>query len=634
MNPTASTSNSRSLVLVDTSVLLIDPDVLVRVVGNNGIPFITKTVLDEIDFNKKNQDQSVSHNARYILRELSELPSSEMSALPGGKPICTGDTVRQFTFLGKSIFVLARDQFRERGNDAKIIEVAKDYGMIVITRDAGFKVRAETEGLESHLWSEKNRPQATPQQTVQQPSPTGQGILPFGLPGTPVSVRDVQLPVSMIPVSGQSVTTRDHGTVRLTSVLSSGGEGTIFETDLRGMVCKVYRSDRLTAHRQQKVELMLSRKIDRPGICWPVDVALNQKNEFVGYLMPKAKGKPVQTSMFVKPVLEKSFPNWKRRDLVNLCGAFLDHVAYLHNLNILIGDINPLNLLVDTNSNQLSIVDTDSFQIEGFPCAVGTVNFTAPEIQGKNYEEFLRTKLHELFAVATMLFMILHPGKPPYAQQGGGNPADNIRAMDFPYGFGGESSGKAPEGPWQRIWSNLPFKLKEAFSKTFKKNERIEVAEWRELIKAYLWGIDKGYNSNDLFPLTFKIRDPITVPCGKCGTQFTQSKEFVDKLASQGKPCYCGTCYSNTKLEILARKSKVANQQINGGSTEKPKGTNTSFGGGWSPPPSSSRPPPGRRPASASSRPSSNTGPGWSRNTGRSQPQSGGLLSWILKLFK
>lgn len=213
MNQTATTTNSRSLVLVDTSVLFIDPDVLVRVVGNNGIPFITKTVLDEIDFNKKNQDQSVSHNARYILRELSELPSSEMSALPGGKPICTGDTVRQFTFLGKSIFVLARDQFRERGNDAKIIEVAKDYGMIVITRDAGFKVRAETEGLESHLWSEKNRSQATHQQTVQQPSPSGQVIPPFGLPGTPVSVRDVQLPVSMIPVSGQAVITRDHGTV-------------------------------------------------------------------------------------------------------------------------------------------------------------------------------------------------------------------------------------------------------------------------------------------------------------------------------------------------------------------------------------------------------------------------------------
>ncbi|RML94152.1 hypothetical protein APX70_07765, partial [Pseudomonas syringae pv. maculicola] len=64
------------------------------------------------------------------------------------------------------------------------------------------------------------------------------------------------------------------------------------------------------------------------------------------------------------------------------------------------------NLLVTQDSTKLWMVDTDSFQIEGFPCPVGTVNFTAPEIQGVNYGTFMRTKEHELFAVATMLFMI------------------------------------------------------------------------------------------------------------------------------------------------------------------------------------------------------------------------------------
>ena len=94
-----------------------------------------------------------------------------------------------------------------------------------------------------------------------------------------------------------------------------------------------------------------------------------------------------------------------------------------------------MNLLVTEDSTNIWMVDTDSFQIENFPCPVGTVNFTAPEIQGRKYPEFLRSKEHELFAVATMLFMLLHPGKPPYSQQGGGSPSDNIKAMDFPYRF-------------------------------------------------------------------------------------------------------------------------------------------------------------------------------------------------------
>ena len=36
-------------------------------------------------------------------------------------------------------------------------------------------------------------------------------------------------------------------------------------------------------------------------------------------------------------------------------------------MNILVGDINAHNLLVTQDSTKLWMVDTDSFQIEGFP---------------------------------------------------------------------------------------------------------------------------------------------------------------------------------------------------------------------------------------------------------------------------
>ena len=123
-------------------------------------------------------------------------------------------------------------------------------------------------------------------------------------------------------------------------------------------------------------------------------------------------------------------------------------------------------------------VDTYSFQIREFLCPVGTVAFCAPEIQGKNFSTFRRTQAHENFAVATLLFMLLVPGKQPYAQQGGGTPGENIRRQDFSYPLKEKSNRKAPEGPWRFIWSNLPYRAKEAFYETFAENRRRTVRQW------------------------------------------------------------------------------------------------------------------------------------------------------------
>ena len=151
--------------------------------------------------------------------------------------------------------------------------------------------------------------------------------------------------------------------------------------------------------------------------------------------------------------------------------------------------------------------DTDSFQIENFPCPVGTVNFTPTEIQGKNYADFLRTVDQELFAVATMLFMILFPGKPPYSQQGGGSPAENIKSKNFPYRYfkeygkeNPEVSGKtAPQGTWQFIWANLPNAIREAFFNTFRDDKRTGVDEWTSLLVNYRNRLERGSLPNELF---------------------------------------------------------------------------------------------------------------------------------------
>jgi serine/threonine protein kinase len=648
---------------VDTNVLLEDPAVLVRIRQRGGLPFLTSTVLDELDFNKdvnkrvnkptNNADvkraAENARNAQFIFREFNSAASSRLTALPTGEPLVDGDILTRVGFKDGPVFLVGRDEFRSRSNnDAKIIELAKDYKMVLITRDKGMKVRAEALGVDVALWtgpevSKKHREvrnggrQSQAGNSGHRPrsGPSRSGPTPFALCTAPVNQADAPLRICKIPEAGDPVRLISGHEFHLGALISAGGEGAIYETRLAGQVCKIYHRNRLTNLKKRKIELMVSRRIDRAGICWPTEVVTDTAGEFVGYLMPRAAGTTIQKSMFVKPVLEKTFPNWTRRDLVNVAGTFLDHIRYLHNLNIIVGDINPLNLLVTEDSTRLWMVDTDSFQIENFPCPVGTINFTPPEIQGRNYGEFLRTRDHELFAVATMIFMILFPGKPPYSQQGGGTPADNIKSKNFPYPFGRESAKvvqastptNAPQGTWQFIWGNLPYRVRDAFYATFREDKRVSIDEWADLLIDYRNQLEQGYQSDELFPLQFKIRDPISVSCAECSVSFTSSQSWVERLRTEGKPVWCPECAHQIRLKRLAAQSRRATVEATSQSTVFGRGSSSSS----QPWRTSAQPSSWQRPSSAQgsvkAQPTSSTKP----PTGSSHGILGAILRFIFK---
>jgi len=251
----------------------------------------------------------------------------------------------------------------------------------------------------------------------------------FNVCSSVTSVSDEKMKISELPVEGSSVFTARES-IKLTKELGNGGEATVYLTNTP-YVAKIYKKDNITTRKFQKIQLMLSKRIECEGICYPVEILYNSKNEFIGYLMPQAKGQELQKSVFgPKPLFLKKFPNWKKRDTVELCVTILEKIKYLHDRNIILGDINPANILV-VSPTEVYFVDTDSYQVEDYPCPVGTNNYTAPEIQRKHFSDFLRTKGNEYFAVATLLFMIMLPGKPPYSQQGGEDPISNIMKMDF-----------------------------------------------------------------------------------------------------------------------------------------------------------------------------------------------------------
>lgn len=371
------------------------------------------------------------------------------------------------------------------------------------------------------------------------------------------NISDTKLRVSEMPIEGSNVLT-SKGSIKLTKELGSGGEAIVYLTNTP-YVAKIYKNDNITKRKYEKIKLMLSKNINCSGICYPVEIIYNSKNEFVGYLMPQAKGQELQKSVFgPKPLFLKKFPDWKKRDTVELCVTILEKIKYLHDRNIIMGDINPANILV-VSPKEVYFVDTDSYQVEDFPCPVGTNNYTAPEIQRKHFSDFLRTRGNENFAVATLLFMIMLPGKPPYSQQGGEDPISNIIKMDFSYPFGDNSNKKTSDGPWRYIWSHLTYELKEAFYNTFRKDgsyslekNRLSVDEWLSKFRHYLELLDSGKfaqqdeMSVELFPTRHKKNPKSTyIRCKLCGQEAEENRSkngICPDCLEKGEAYKCKKC--------------------------------------------------------------------------------------------
>ena len=378
--------------------------------------------------------------------------------------------------------------------------------------------------------------------------------------------RDTPLTFSAIPKEGDRVTweSRDNrGSLTLGSLLGEGGEGSVYEGD-RNTVVKVFDKSHLTRHRKEKIELLVSRGLRADGMCVPSAVVTNHLGEFVGYVMPRASGREFQRTIFNKRKFENEYPHWKKADLVEVCVAFLEKVKYLHSMNIILGDINPKNLMVDDKKN-VFIIDADSWQLEGYPCPVGTPMFTSPAMLGKTYADDLRTTDDELFSVATMLFMIVMTGQFPYIRTGtDGDMVQLIREGNFAFQYENRNNKDQPGGDWKYMWSHIHKPVKDLFWHTFHRegkrySNRPEVAEWLTAFtayKEYLGNTRTNFDpmSNDVYPIRNKAFKPDTPihDCPICGRKNAIAGIWMDDAEEYSVPRQCNKCREHQPSRTVA----------------------------------------------------------------------------------
>jgi len=342
--------------------------------------------------------------------------------------------------------------------------------------------------------------------------------------------------------------------VKLGAELAAGGEGYIYETNLDGFVAKIFRKEKLDSYKEQKIKVMTGKKLSYEGICFPIAPLYNKEHKFVGFMMRKAKGVEIQRSIFLPPVFKQLFPHWQKKELVQLSLSILEKIKYLHQNGIVLGDLNPGNILL-VSPTEVYLVDTDSYQVDGFPCPVGMPNFIAPELQFQNFRYFLRTVGHDNFAIATLLFMLMLPGQKPYAKKGGsGNLMQNIKQMDFPYEVDGSHNEKIPNGAWNSLWQQLSPKLRMAFYHVFHESgihnceaTRYSVDDWIQKFRHYLLELDTPQaNPSANEPILMYGLEDVT----------RQVEQAVSCLASLGE------CNKTFLAQTLKGRDKVWNDAI------------------------------------------------------------------------
>ena len=380
---------------------------------------------------------------------------------------------------------------------------------------------------------ERSTGQHGPRQTSSQPHTGSGGAVSrdaFALCTTPERMQVTRF-LLRGPVRAGSVIYDSTGSpVQLVKQELVNPNSITYSTDRPGVWAKIYDARSLNSFTQAKAERMLSKKVAFKGLCWPTDILKTDNGVFVGTLVPESKGEPLHLVVFKQATLLTHFPNWTKNDLCDLAITILRTIEYLHSMNILMGCINPSAIRV-VSKDEVYFVDTDNYQIEGFPTLVYNVSFTPPELQGKKM--YLCGKENENFAVAMLVFMLMMPGKTPYTMDHSKSASDAIVEKRFSF-----SNGAVYGMPstWRFMWSHL-YVFWGPFYHTFQKNgryeapaDRLSVSRWLDTVKYYKKKLAESDDpeSLKLYPQTFHKKPGETFyRCRKCGVEHPQ--DYFDR---------------------------------------------------------------------------------------------------------
>jgi len=210
--------------------------------------------------------------------------------------------------------------------------------------------------------------------------------------------------------------------IRLGARLTTpGGEGVIYElANDPSKVAKIYHQ----APPAQKVtKLKHLRSLASKNLleiaAWPTSLLfdVNHRQVARGFIMPLVKGKEIHR-LYGPHDRYVEFPSAAWDFLIHVAKNSAAAFETLHEHGVVMADVNEKNLLV-TSSGYVRLIDCDSYQFSHssgvFHCDVGVPLWTPPELQGRDFRGLVRTKNHDRFGLAVLMFQLLFMGRHPFA---------------------------------------------------------------------------------------------------------------------------------------------------------------------------------------------------------------------------
>ncbi|MEX5302635.1 protein kinase domain-containing protein [Kocuria sabuli] len=237
----------------------------------------------------------------------------------------------------------------------------------------------------------------------------------------------------------------DRGkTVTLGPKLGEGGEGAVYKlaADDR-LAVKIYSRD-MSPERVQKIQVlsrMNGSSLDR-YVTRPMGLVRDAKGKPRGLIMPVVGSADDVHYLYNPSSRRKKFPTATWAFLVHVAANIARAFASVHQLGLVIGDVNPGSVLV-LSDGTVRLIDVDSFQVpvsgsRPLLCTVAVPMFLPPELHGAPLDKTVRTPNHDAFGLAVMIFHLLALGRHPYVGRflgSGDMPVDKAVAENrFAYG--------------------------------------------------------------------------------------------------------------------------------------------------------------------------------------------------------
>lgn len=280
--------------------------------------------------------------------------------------------------------------------------------------------------------------------------------------------------------------------IRLGQELGKGGEGSVFQVlDNQSLVAKVYHRP-IGSKRSAKLTAMSKTGTDRllKLAAWPLDTLSDPTSQqIVGMLMPKVgEHKPIHELYSPRSRLVE-FPEADWRFLVAAATNVARAFRTIHDHGHVIGDVNHDNIMI-SNRATATVIDCDSFQIstphELYLCEVGVQTHTAPELQGRSFQGVIRTRNHDAFGLAVLLFQLLFLGRHPFSGRflGSGEMPLERAIKECRYAYSRISTTlQMTSPPGAPSTSSISTELAELFERAFARNSvqpdaRPKPSEW------------------------------------------------------------------------------------------------------------------------------------------------------------